>query len=66
MNKRRTIGEDRLLTMKELVELTGVSKSNIYAAIKDKRFPEPVYISTKTPRFWSSDINDHLNKKMTN
>lgn len=65
MNKRRTIGDDKLISMKQLLEMTGASKSNIYAAIKDGRFPKPVYISTKTPRFWASDINDHLNKETT-
>lgn len=48
--------EDRLLTRREVEEMTGLSRSTIYRLLRIGQFPPPVRIGSKTVRWRLSDI----------
>lgn len=51
---------DQLLTIKEVVALTRVSKSTIYRRMREGRFPKPVRIPPRTTRWRESAIRAWL------
>ena len=51
---------DRLLTMREVEQAVGLSRSAIYDRIAAGRFPQPVKIGAKSSRWVSSDIQSWI------
>ena len=49
-------GPDRLIGIKELVEMLGISENTLRRMIKEGRFPKPINIAPRCPRWWLSDI----------
>ena len=49
-------GYTRLMTLKRVIEETGLSKSTIYDKIKDGSFPAPVQIGPKMVRWRGVDL----------
>ena len=47
---------DRLLTRKEVQELTGLPRSNIYRYMEQGTFPAPVHLSRRVVRWRESDL----------
>ena len=47
---------NRLIGIKELVEMLGISESTLTRMIKEGRIPKPLYIAPRCPRWWLSDI----------
>jgi prophage regulatory protein len=47
----------RYLRMKDLVSVVGLSRSTIYAMIREDRFPPPDKVGTRAVRWLSSDID---------
>jgi len=50
---------DRLVTIKEVVNLVGFKTSTIYKFIKTRNFPEPIKIG-RSSRWKLSDVNKWL------
>lgn len=59
INYRKLMKEQvmKILRLKEVVELTGLSKATIYRYIKNERFPKQVQLSARAIGFRSSDIS---------
>lgn len=51
---------DRIVRVPEAVALTGLSRSTIYAAVKDGRFPAPMRLSLKAVGWKSADLHAWL------
>ena len=47
----------RLLKLAEVVELTGIGRSQIYRKIDSGEFPAPVKIGQKSIRFRDDEVN---------
>jgi prophage regulatory protein len=50
------VRDERLLRRKEVERLTGLSRSSIYAWMKDGRFPRPVRLGPRAVAWRQSDI----------
>ena len=55
---------DRLLRRPEVESKTGLSRSAIYAAIKNESFPEPVRISNNAVAWLCSEIDSWINNRI--
>ena len=55
--------DDRLLSIKEVLEMVGVSKSTLYKMIAEDRFPRPVRIRLRGARWWQSEITEWVNSR---
>lgn len=53
-----------LIRIKEVMAMTGVSRSFIYAHRKDGDFPEPVYLSSKSIAWVRSSVDDWIQSKI--
>ena len=47
---------DRLLRMEEILAMLGISESTLRRMIDEGRFPKPIYIAQRSPRWWRSEI----------
>jgi prophage regulatory protein len=54
---------ERILRLKELRQVVGLSRSTIYELIKRGEFPKPIHLSTRTSGWLWTDINEWLGKK---
>lgn len=55
----------RLIRMRELPEITGLSRTELYRRIKSGTFPQPIRIGAQSVAWRSSDINRWLDSPMT-
>lgn len=53
----------RYMQLKEVIHLTGLSKTPLYERIKSGDFPSPVTLSKQCVRFRSDEIADWMNRK---
>jgi len=53
-----------LLRLREICEIVGLSRSSIYKAIQERRFPKPVHAGVRAVRWRSRDIDLWLNAKV--
>jgi prophage regulatory protein len=56
------MSEDRLLSVKEVVQITSMSKSSIYARIREGTFPARIQLGHRTSRWKASEIQNWLNQ----
>ena len=49
---------DRLIRLEEVLEMCGISRSEIYRQISEGRFPRPVKVGLRAVRWWQSEIDD--------
>lgn len=54
----------KFINIKQVVELTGASKSFIYALIKDKKFPAPVKYGKSISRWVEHEVRDWMRQQM--
>lgn len=47
---------DHLLTAKQVAQLLGISKANLYVKLREGRYPSPIKIGPRTTRWRASDI----------
>jgi prophage regulatory protein len=55
--------EETLLRLSLVMGVTGLSRSGIYFAVKDKKFPAPIKIGKRAVAWKSSDINNWIKEK---
>ncbi|MYC29322.1 MAG: AlpA family transcriptional regulator [Chloroflexi bacterium] len=53
-------GEDRLLTLKDVMAITQLSKPSLYRQIQEGSFPKPLKIGRRSSRWRASDIDHWL------
>tara|TARA_S200002703_G_scaffold25249_1_gene21799 strand:- start:386 stop:724 length:339 start_codon:yes stop_codon:yes gene_type:complete len=52
--------EQKLLTLKQVIEIVSLSKSTIYRWIESGRFPKPLNIGGNSVRWKTSDVHDWI------
>ena len=52
----------KVMSMSEVVEYTSLSRATIYRRRKIQDFPEPISLTTSRIVFWTSDVDDWLEK----
>jgi prophage regulatory protein len=55
---------NRLLRLKEVLKLVGLSKSEIYRLISLNRFPTPIHIGDRAVAFTESSIEEWIQSKI--
>ena len=55
--------KEALLRLKDVQKLTGLSRSGLYAAVKNSSFPPPVKIGVRAVAWRLSDISSWIAKK---
>jgi len=53
-----------LLRLPEVTKRTGLSRSFVYAEIKDGRFPKPVKITKRTSAWIESEIDEWIERRI--
>ncbi len=56
---------DRIIRMKELTSIVGLSRSTIYRLIQEDKFPKQIHLSVRTAGWRLSVINEWINQKET-
>ena len=51
---------DRLLSLPEVLELTGVGKTKVYMDVKRGIFPAPVKVGVKSVRWRASELQEWM------
>ena len=54
----------RFLRLRDVMEITGLSRSSIYSYMQQGRFPHSVAVGTRAVRWSSSSIYDWVDEKM--
>jgi prophage regulatory protein len=55
---------DAMLRLPQVKIKVGLSRSSIYSAIAEKRFPQPVRLGARAVNFLESEIDDWISKKI--
>ena len=50
----------RLLTLRDVTELTALSRSAVYALMAESRFPKPLRIGSRAVRWVESEVLDFI------
>lgn len=56
--------QERVLRIREVISLVGLSRSQIYQLIREKRFPPAVALSERARGWSSSAINEWIVQKI--
>ncbi len=59
-----TPASKRFLRLRDVMEITGLSRSSIYSYMQQDRFPHSVAVGTRAVRWSSSSIYDWMDEKM--
>ncbi|ABK88926.1 AlpA family transcriptional regulator [Francisella tularensis subsp. novicida] len=54
----------KILRLKQVVEMTGTSKTTIYRWINANQFPKPINLSHASVGWLEADINDWIQSKI--
>ncbi|MBL8641544.1 MAG: AlpA family transcriptional regulator [Alphaproteobacteria bacterium] len=52
--------KNKILRLPNVIELTGLPRSTIYAYIEQRRFPAPIKISLRSVGWLESEINEWI------
>lgn len=55
----------RLLSVKQVLGLMGISRSTLYAMMRAKEFPKPVQIAKRRIGWLNSDVEEWLKERAT-
>ncbi len=55
---------NKFLKIKDVITITGLSRSSIYSFINQGTFPKQVQISARSVRWVDSDIEQWMNQKL--
>ena len=50
----------RLIKLKEVIDVTGLSRSSIYRFISEETFPKPVPLGGRSVAWVESEVNDWI------
>lgn len=51
---------DRLLRLRQICEVLGLGKTQVYAMVKEQRLPEPVRLSHRAVAWRASEVQDFI------
>ncbi len=60
----KTANEARILRLKQAKERTGLSRSTLYALIKEGKFPAPIALGARAVGWLSSDIDSWIEARV--
>ena len=63
MNRIASVSASRLLTRIEVEQLTALSTSSIYRAMRQADFPEPLRVSQRSVRWRSDEIAAWIDRR---
>jgi len=55
--------DTRILKLPEVMRLTALSRSSLYSFIKDKTFPKPVPLGSRSVGWVEKEVADWINQK---
>ena len=55
-----TTQEDRILRLKDVTNLTGLSKSGVYQSIQDNGFPKPIKLGKRASGWLASEVTSWI------
>jgi prophage regulatory protein len=64
MNSNSSQNQARFIRLEQVKARTGLSRSTLYAYIREGRFPSPVTISTRCVAWVESEIDDWISKRI--
>lgn len=53
----------KILKLPEVMKATSLSRSSIYAFIKENSFPRPIHLGARAVGWLESEISDWINQK---
>ena len=56
-------GQDRLLTLQEVMDKCRLCRSTIYRLMRKGRFPEPIRVGLRAVRWKESEIEEYLSNR---
>ena len=56
--------EKCILRLKEVIQITGLSRSTIYKLISSGKFPKPLKLSVRSSGWLMSDIDDWIQSRV--
>ncbi|TFW16041.1 AlpA family transcriptional regulator [Massilia arenosa] len=66
-DRRAAVSSDeRLLRLPEVLKICGMSRSSLYQAIQEERFPRPLRLNARSAAWLKSDIDHWLNQLVAN
>ena len=57
------MNQDRLIRLPEVIQLIGIGKSTVWLWVSQKRFPEPIRLSSRTTVWKLSEINHWIESR---
>ncbi|ENR6546211.1 AlpA family transcriptional regulator [Vibrio cholerae] len=54
----------RLITLREVIELTSISRSSIYKYISENKFPQRISVGERSVRWVESEVQEWINSKV--
>jgi prophage regulatory protein len=54
----------KLLKLKNVIEITGVSRSHIYALAQEGRFPKPVKLTERSSAWVASEVQEWIESRI--
>ncbi|MBJ6957480.1 AlpA family transcriptional regulator [Vibrio cholerae] len=54
----------KVIRLKEVIELTGLSKSSIYRMASDDKFPKPLSLGSRSVGWIESEVTQWLDEKL--
>ena len=56
--------EERFLRLREVLDMTGLSRSSLYAMVSEGKFPEPVAISGRSKAWLLSETTSWMQERI--
>lgn len=56
--------QDQILRLPQVQQVTGLSKSSIYAFVKEGKFPPPVQLSARAVGWSSSSVQEWIRQRI--
>ena len=57
------MSEERMLRLRSVVSMTGLSKSTLYRLIKQGRFPQPLRLTQRAVRWRREEVDEWLSQR---
>ncbi|CAN8140152.1 prophage regulatory protein [uncultured Thiomicrorhabdus sp.] len=54
----------QLLKLKNVIEITGISRSHIYALAQEGRFPKPVKLTARSSAWVASEVEEWIESRI--
>ncbi len=63
MNNSNLVITSRLIRMKEVLKICGMSRTSLYREVKAQKFPSPVKLSARSVAWLENEVNEWINAR---